>query len=80
MGKPLIIKVKDIPVVIRGPRKDLSDVLRIARVKGREILKVKKVRVKPIIYPYGNDYLVMVEPERVQNYSKVSTIGDGKKS
>jgi len=72
--------VKDYSIVIRGPRRDMSDVLRIARVKGREILKVKRVRVKPIIYPHGNDYVVIVEPEGVQNYSKLSTIGERKKT
>jgi len=71
--------IKDYPIVIRGPRKDMSDVLRIARVKGKNILKVERVRVKPIIYPHGNDYVVMVEPEGVQNYSKLSTIGERKK-
>jgi len=50
-------------LVIKGPLDDLSDVLRVARVEARKALKVKKVNVKPLVYPYGNDsYLVVVEP------------------
>jgi len=71
--------VKDYPIVVRGPVRDMADLLRIARVKARQILNVEKVRVKPIIHLHGNDYIVVVEPEGVQNCSKGSTVGTRKK-
>jgi len=71
-------KNKDYPIVIRGPLEDLSDLLRIARVQGKIMLKTKKVKIKPLVYPYGNDYLVMVEPEG-SGCSKESAVGVGNK-
>jgi len=66
------------PIIIKGPVDDLSDVLRIARVQGKIILKVKKVKVKPVVYPYGNEsYLVVVEPDGY-GCSRESVVGDGK--
>jgi len=67
---------KNAPVVIRGPLDDLSDVLRIARVEGKKIFKVDKIKVKPIIYPFGNDYLVVVEPDGL-GCSKAPAVGGG---
>jgi len=54
---------KDYPLVVRGPLEDLSDLLRIARVQGKIFLQVKRVKVKPVVFPYGNDYVVLVEPD-----------------
>ena len=71
-------KRKDYAVVIRGPLKDLGDVLKLARVQGRIALKTRKVRVKPFIYPYGNDYLVIVEPDG-SGCSKLSAVGEREK-
>lgn len=65
---------KDYPIVVRGPLEDLSDVLRIARVQGKIILRTKKVKVKPIVFPYGNDYLVVVEPNG-SGSSKAQAVG-----
>jgi len=69
---------KDYPVVVRGPLEDLSDVLRIARVQGRIILKTEKVKVKPVVFPYGNDYLVLVEPDG-SGSSKAFAVEGGKR-
>lgn len=69
---------KDYPVVVRGPLYDLGDLLNIARVEGKKILK-QRVRVKPLIFPLGNDYIVMVEPDG-SGCSKVSAVGDREKS
>lgn len=66
-------------IIIHGPLVDLSDVLRIARVEGKKILKVKKVNVKPVVYPYGNtSYLVVVEPDG-SGCSKASNVGSESK-
>lgn len=66
-------------IVINGPLVDLSDVLRIARVEGKKMLKVKKVNVKPLVYPYGNaSYLVVVEPDG-SGCSKASSVGSERK-
>ena len=51
------------PIFIKGPLEDLSDVLRIARVQGRIILKTQRVKVKPQVYLYNDGYLVVVEPD-----------------
>ena len=65
-------------LIIHGPLEDLSDLLRIARVEGKKVLKVEKVRVKPVVYPYGNDsYLVVVEPDG-SGCSKESVVGPRK--
>jgi len=51
-------------LTIKGPVGDMADLLRIARVEGRKVLKVKKVKVKPLIIQYGNgSYIVVVEPD-----------------
>jgi len=64
-------------LIIKGPLRDLRDVLKIAIVEGRKVLKVKDVNVKPIIYPYGNaSYLVLVEPNGCDG---ASVVGGGKK-
>lgn len=68
-------KKKDYPLVIRGPLKDLGDVLKLARVNGRIALKTRKVKVKPFVYPYGNDYLVIVEPDG-SGCSELSAVGE----
>ena len=66
------------PLIIKGPLDDLSDVLRIARVQGKIVLRVRKVKVKPVVYPYGNEsYLVVVEPDG-SGCSKASDVGGGK--
>ena len=43
------------PLLIKGPLTDLSDLLRIARVEGRKVLKVDKVIVKPVVIAYGEN-------------------------
>lgn len=64
------------PLIIKGPVHDLRDVLKIAIVEGRKVLKVKDVNVKPIIYPYGKaSYLVLVEPNGCDG---ASVVGSGK--
>lgn len=51
-------------IILKGPFKDLSDVLRIARHQGKKILKCNKVRVDPhISYNGPNDLIVLVKPE-----------------
>ena len=65
-------------LIIRGPLEDLSDVLRIARVEGKKVLRVEKVIVKPLVIPYGNEsYVVVVEPDG-SGCSKESDVGLGK--
>lgn len=62
------------PLIIKGPLHDLRDVLKIAIVEGRKVLKVKDINVKPIIYPYGNEsYLVLVEPNGCDGASDVGS-------
>lgn len=66
-------------LLIKGPLQDLGDVLHIARARGKKALNVERVKVKPIIYPYGNDdYVVLVEPDG-SSCSKASNVGSGKK-
>lgn len=62
---------------IRGPLRDLSDVLHIARVEGRRYLNTKKVIVKPIVEPYNEGYLVVVEPDG-SSCGKASIVGGEK--
>ena len=51
-------------LVLKGPFKDLSDVLRIARHQGKKILKCNKVRVDPhISYKGPNTLIVLVKAE-----------------
>ena len=51
-------------IVLKGPFKDLSDVLRIARHQGKKIFKCNKVRVDPHInYNGPNVLIVLVKPE-----------------
>ncbi len=61
-------------MVIRGPLRDLGDVLAIARVEGKKALRVKRVRVLPSVVNEGSSYLVVVE----DGCSEVSDVGDGK--
>lgn len=50
-------------LLIKGPLKNLGDVLYIARKEGKALLRTKKVNVKPIVYLYDSDsYLVVVAP------------------
>ena len=66
------------PLIIKGPLEDLGDILHIARCRGKKALNVKHVKVKPIIYPYGNDdYVVLVEPDG-SDCSKASNVGSRK--
>lgn len=64
-------------LIIKGPLDDLSDVLHIARIQAKIVLKVKRVKIKPVVYPYGNDYLVVVEPDGY-GCSRESVVGSGK--
>ena len=41
----------------------MGDLLAVARVEGRKVLRVERVRVKPYVQLYGDGYLVVVEPE-----------------
>jgi hypothetical protein len=67
------------PLIIKGPLADLSDLLRIARVEGRKVLKVDKVIVKPYVVAYGNNgYMVVVEPDG-SGCSKHFDVGGKKK-
>lgn len=55
-------------LVLKGPFKDLSDVLRIARHQGKKILRCKKVRVDPhISYNGPNILIVLVKAEAESN-------------
>lgn len=47
-------------IVLKGPFKDLSDVLRIARHQGKKILKCNKVRVDPHISYNGPNILIVL--------------------
>jgi len=50
-------------LIIKGPIGDLRELLKIAVVEGKKVLKVQQVKVKPVVFPYGNgNYLVVVEP------------------
>lgn len=67
--------MKEKALVIKGV-KDLRDVLKIAVVEGRKVLKVKHVKVKPVVYPYGDgNCLVIVEPDGCDG---ASVVGSGK--
>ena len=65
-------------LIIKGPLRDLSDLLQISRVEARKVLGVHNVRVKPLVYPYGVDsYVVVVEPDG-SGCSKASSVGSGR--
>lgn len=50
-------------IIHLDPEKDMGDLLEIARVTGRKVLGVDRVRVKPFVAAYGNaSYVVVVEP------------------
>jgi len=62
-------------LLIKGPLKDLSELLRIARCEGKKVLKVDKIIVKPVVLAYGNEsYMVVVEPDG-SGCSKDSDVG-----
>lgn len=65
-------------LLIKGPLDDLGDLLQIARVEGRKVLKVEKVKVQPIVLQYEGGYVVFVEPNG-SGCSKASDVGSGKK-
>lgn len=68
------------PLIIKGPVADLADLVRITRVEGRKVLRVKKVIIKPFVVPYGNDsYMVVVEPDG-SGCSKASDVGGRRKT
>ena len=71
------MSARDYPIVVRGPVEDLSDLLRIARHQGKIVLKTEKVKIKPVVFPYGNDYLVLVEPDGL-GCSNALAVGGGK--
>jgi len=49
------------PLIIRGNFDDAGDIVQIARVEGKKILHVDKVKVHPNIAPWGTDgWLVVV--------------------
>jgi len=47
-------------LIIKGSFDDLRDLLKVAIVEGRKVLKTSNVKVKPVVYVYGNCYLVVV--------------------
>jgi len=59
-------------LLIKGPLPDLRDILRIAIVEGRKVLKASDVKVKPVVYVYGNCYVVVV------GCDGASDVGSGK--
>jgi hypothetical protein len=67
---------KEKVLLIKGPLEDLSDLLRIARVEGRKVLRAEKVKVKPLVLQYENGYVVFVEPDG-SGCSKASVVGSG---
>jgi hypothetical protein len=63
-----MLEIKDRALILRGPFKDLSDVLRIARHQGKRIFNVKKIRVDPhILYTSQEELIVKVRPEEENN-------------
>ena len=60
-----------------GKIDDLGDLLNVARVEGRKKLKVDKVKVHPIVYPFEGGFLVVVSPEGV-GCSKCLVVEEGK--
>ena len=63
------------PVKIKGPVRDLEDLLKIARIKGKRLLGVERVNVKPEMYSDGDEYILIVEADKC---CKVSSLGNGK--
>lgn len=59
-------------MLIKGPLPDLRDILRVAIVEGRKVLKTSNVKVKPVVYVYGNCYMVVV------GCDGASDVGSGK--
>lgn len=63
-------------LIVKGPVKDLSDLLRIARKEAKVALNTNRVVIKPVVYPYGEgDYLVIA---MVDGCRKSSDVGDGR--
>ena len=62
------------PLLIDGPLEDLGDVLHIARVEGKKVLKTERVKVKPYVQTVENGYVVLVEPDG-SGCSKASGVG-----
>ncbi len=52
------------PVKIKGPVSDLQDLVNIARSKGQRLLNVRHVVVKPEVYSYGEEYILVVEADK----------------
>lgn len=55
-----------IPIFVHADRskiEDLSDLLRIGRSIGKQLLKVEKVNIKPFVARYENGYLLLVEKD-----------------
>ena len=52
------------PIKIKGPVNDLEDLLKIARIKGKRILHVDRVNVKPEMYRDGDEYILVVEADK----------------
>ncbi|MFA5366182.1 MAG: hypothetical protein WC325_13450 [Candidatus Bathyarchaeia archaeon] len=64
------------PVKIKGPVQDLQDLVNIARIKGKRLLGVDRVNVKPEMYSDGEEYILVVEADKS---CKVSSLGNGNK-
>ncbi|MGD0071414.1 MAG: hypothetical protein ABSB71_08060 [Candidatus Bathyarchaeia archaeon] len=64
------------PVKIRGPVADMQDLVNIARIKGKRLLGVDRVKVKPEMYSDGEEYILVVEADVC---CKVSRLGNREK-
>ncbi len=64
----------EIPIKIKGPVQDMQDLVNIARIKGKRLLGVNRVNVKPEMYSDGDEYILVVEANKG---CKVSSLGNG---
>jgi hypothetical protein len=56
--------VKRKSLIVNGPLLDLGDVLAIARVQGKIVLGVERVRVLPFLVSFEDGYVVVVEESK----------------
>ena len=63
-------------LILHGQFKDLRDVLKIAIVEGKKVLRVNdanKVKVKPVVYQYGENAVLVIV-----GCDGASVVGSGK--
>lgn len=60
--KSSVVKRKSL--IVNGPLLDLGDVLAIARVQGKIVLGVERVRVLPFLVSFEDGYVVVVEESK----------------